>query len=433
METSFLYGRSEIRLDLPNGTDLYASRYPEPSAPAAELVLDAVNRPRGAPPLADALARRRPGEVVVVTSDVTRPIPYAAFLPELLAAVESAGVAREAIVILIATGPHRPSTAAERLAMFGEAVVRAYRIEDHRADDDAGLTELPGRSASGARVRLNRRFLEAGFRLLTGLVEPHFMAGFSGGRKSVCPGLAALETLSRFHGAEFLADPRARNACLAGNPLHEEALSIARLAGVDFTLNLVLDRARRVVRAFAGALEPAHASACAFAADCACRPVPRLADVVLTSSGGYPLDATFYQCVKGFVSCLPAVRPGGTIIAFGALSEGVGSPEYAAMMDRYAGRWEAFLESIRRPGAFAKDQWGFQMHARALARVGEANLHFVSDGLPAKTLARLSVTGHAAPRGEAGRVVRALLHRALAGGGRLAAFPEGPYCAPIQE
>jgi nickel-dependent lactate racemase len=431
MDAHFLYGRSEFRLDLPDGADVYASSYPEPSAPAADLVLDAVRRPMGAPPLADALAGRRPGDVVVVVSDVTRPIPYAGFLPPLLDYIEKAGVAREEIVILIATGPHRPSTPAERRAMFGEAVVLAYRIEDHRADDAAGLVELHGRSASGATVRLNRRFMEAGFRLLTGLVEPHFMAGFSGGRKAVCPGLAALDTLRNFHGPAFLGDPRARNANLDGNPLHAEALSIARLAGADFTLNVVLDRARRVVRAFAGALESAHEAACDFSLACACRPARRPADVVLTASGGYPLDATFYQCVKGFVSCLPAVRPGGIIIAFGGASEGIGGPEYMSVMDRYAGRWQTFIEDIRKPGVFTKDQWMLQLHARALERVGESNLHFVTDGLSAEQLSGLSVTGHAAPRGDVARIVRELLDRALAKGGTVAAFPEGPYCVPV--
>jgi nickel-dependent lactate racemase len=431
MDLPFLSGREAIRLRLPDDADVYTSECPEPDAPAADLVLRAARVPAGTPPLRDALARRRPGDVVVVVSDITRPIPYATFLPALLAEIEAAGVPRGGLLLLVATGMHRPSTPAERVEILGADVASRYRIEDHKAEDEAGLVELPGRSASGARVRLDRRFVEAGFRLVTGLVEPHFMAGFSGGRKAVCPGLAGLDTVRQFHGAAFLADPRARNGNLEGNPLHAEALSVARLAGVDFSLNVVLDGARRVVRAFAGGLMPAHDAACAFVRHCACRPVRREADVVVTSGGGHPLDATFYQCVKGFVSCLPAVRPGGTVVAFGGCAEGVGGPEYAALLARYAGRWRAFLEDIRAPGVFTKDQWEFQMHARALEKVGEEGLRFVTDGLPRETLSTMSVTGHAAPAGGVGPAVQEILDRALAGGKTVAAFPEGPYCVPI--
>jgi nickel-dependent lactate racemase len=424
-------GREEFELRIPDSAELFVSTYPAPAATAAELVLDAVRAPLGAAPLRAALSSRRPGKVVVVVSDLTRPIPYATFLPALLAEIESAGVARAEILILVATGMHRPSTDAERQEMFGPETVDGYRIEDHRAEDEAGLASIPGRSASGAAVRLNLRFVEAGFRIVTGLVEPHFMAGFSGGRKGVCPGLSSLDTIRNFHGEPFLADPRAMNAVLSGNPLHEESLSVARLAGVDFTLNVVLEKSRRVVRAFAGGLEPAHDAACAFVRTCAVRPVRRPADVLLTSSGGYPLDVTFYQCVKGFVSGLPTVHQGGTIIAFGGCAEGVGSPEYVGLLKRYAGRWKEFLADIRHPGVFTKDQWELQMQARALEKVGKQGLHFVTDGLAQDTLDFMTITGHAADHGKVGPKVQSLLDRVLAADSTLAVFPEGPYCVPF--
>ena len=433
MKTSFLHHTDEVTLDLPPHTQIYAPNYPAPRASAAELVLNEVRAPAGFPSLAARLATRRRGEVVIVVSDVTRPIPYATFLPELLGEVESIGVVRNEVLLLIATGMHRPSTPAERRMMFGEHVVAHYRIEDHRAEDEAGLAAVPGRSASGAAIRLNRRFVEAGFRLTTGLVEPHFMAGFSGGRKAICPGLASLDSVRNFHGPVFMADPRSCNGHLADNALHAESLSVARLCPPDFTLNVVLDRSRRVVRAFAGELESAHAAACDFVRGCACLEVRQPADVVVTSSGGYPLDATFYQCVKGFVSCLPAVRAGGTLIAFGRCSEGVGGPEYHSLMRRWAGRWQEFLENIRLPGVLTKDQWQFQMHTRALKKMGVANLHFVSDGLPATTLGELSVTGHPAAPGRVGEIVGEWVRRSLGPDRTLAVFPEGPYCAPIEK
>ena len=271
----------------------------------------------------------------------------------------------------------------------------------------------------------------AGFRILTGLVEPHFMAGFSGGRKSVFPGLADLAGLKHFHGHRFLEDPRSRNGNLAGNPLHEESLSVARAAGVDFSLNVVLDGRRRLVRAFAGGLVPAHEAACAFARSASCLPVVREAEAAVTSCGGYPLDATFYQCVKGLVSVLPAVKSGGTIIAVGGCETGIGSPEYAGLMTGYSGRWRDFLADIRRPDFFIKDQWQFQMHCRALERVGEANLRFVTPGLPLETVERLSVSTEAVGPGG----VRAAFQRLVdaAAGKSLAVFPEGPYCAPVRD
>jgi nickel-dependent lactate racemase len=155
------------------------------------------------------------------------------------------------------------------------------------------------------------------------------------------------------------------------------------------------------------------------------------ADVVVTSSGGYPLDATFYQCVKGFVSCLPAVRPRGTTIAFGGCSEGVGSTAYDSLMERYSGRWRSFLEDIKEPDYFVKDQWQFQFHSRALRKVGQDKLHFLTPGLPEETLDYLSVNGHSVNGGQVEAALQELVDAATADGATVAVLPEGPYCAPV--
>jgi len=431
MQLNFLYDRGVFPLTLPDSAHVYASSFPQPAAPDAELVARALDAPCGTPRFDELLARRRAGKVVIVVSDITRPIPYAAFLPQLLARIEAAGVPRRDMLLLVATGMHRASTTREHVEMFGADVAGQYAICDHRADDAAALAPLPGRSWSGAPIMLNRHLVEAGFRIATGLVEPHFMAGFSGGRKAICPGCASLDTVRNFHGAAFLSDARACNANLAGNPLHLEALSMAKALGVDFTINVVLNQERRVVKAFAGTLEAAHEAACAFVNSCACPPVPRPADVVLTSSGGYPLDATFYQCVKGFVSCLPAVKPRGTIIACGGCTEGIGSAAYTATMGAFSGRWRAFPAHIRGAGTFVKDQWQFQMHCRALAKVGTKHLHFVTAGLRTEELRTLSVTPCSVPRPAVQSTLQAMIDKAVAAGHSLAAFPDGPYCAPV--
>lgn len=430
MLVSFQCDRDELTLEVPDEAIVYESRFPPPAAQAEAMVAEALREPIDSPPLRECLRRRGDGEVVVVVSDITRPVPYRACLPMLLGEIERAGVRREDILLLVATGNHRPSTPEERVEMFGPDVVDAYRIADHRSESD-DLVELPEPSWSGQRVRVNRSFINAGFRLTTGLVEPHFMAGFSGGRKAVCPGLTSLETVEQFHGYAFLADPRADNAVLEGNPLHAEALSVARQAGVDFSLNVVMNRRREVVAATAGELNSAHLAACEFVRRFACPVVERQADVAITSSGGYPLDATFYQCVKGFVSALPAVRPGGRVLAIGGCCEGVGSAEYVRCMYEYNGRWREYLEHLARPGVFVKDQWELQMQARALEKLGDDHLHFASTHLPQDVLDRLSVQAHALAADSARDELQRLLDAMLADGSRLAVFPEGPYCAPI--
>ncbi len=427
MQIALPYDRRTIRVTVPDDATVLRTTYPAPADSAARLVTAALNSPIGAPPLRQAVADRRPGRVVIVVSDVTRPIPYSRFLPSVLQMLLEEGIKREEILILIAAGMHRPSTPAERLEMFGEEIVDQFEIVDHLADSD-DLIELPQRTWANNRLRLNRRFVEAGFRLITGLVEPHYMAGFSGGRKAVCPGLASLETVRRFHGYAFLADERATIGRLDDNPCHLEALSAARAVGVDFSLNVVLNDERQVVRAFAGELDAAHRRACEFVRRHA-DPLVDEHDAVLTSSAGYPLDATFYQSTKSFVCALPAVKPGGTIITVGGCRESIGSREYQEILFRYADDWHAFLRDISTTEEVIKDQWQHQMHTRALAKIGRENIRFVTDGLPQETLDRLSVNGLATD--DVSSAVQRLIDEVVAAGKSLCVIPEGPYCAPL--
>lgn len=431
MKVKLLYGRDEIELSVPDDAIIYNSSFPGKGKPDSALVLDSVRNPVGSKPLTELLRNHGKGKVAIAVSDITRPIPYSRFLPELLREIESANVAKPDIAIIIATGMHRPSTREERIEMFGGEIAETYLIIDHDAESESSLFELPGKSWSGGKVKINRHFAEAGFKITTGLVEPHFMAGFSGGRKAVCPGLSSLETVRKFHGYEFLSNPHACNGKLDGNPCHMESLSVAKLAKVDFSLNVVLNNERQLVRAFAGGLEEAHFAACGFVSSCSCPKVGAEADIALTSCGGYPLDATFYQCVKGIVSCLPAVKRRGTVVSFGSCLEGVGSKEYQGIMEKYSGRWRDFLTDIRCSSTFIKDQWEMQMHCRALEKLGDENLYFISDGLPGETLGRLSINGVYANEGKVRNSVQAVLDGILKKGMKVAVFPEGPYCAPI--
>jgi len=429
MIATFLSNREEIKISVPDDSIIYESHFPEPEKSDAETVLDSINNPVDSDSLLNLLKNRKSGKVVIVVSDITRPIPYFAFLPQMLELIESAGIEKDEILILVATGMHRVSTYEEYVEMFEKIIADNYNIIDHNSECEKDLIELKNKKSwSGNSITLNRHFVEAGFKITTGLVEPHFMAGFSGGRKAVCPGLSSFETVKNFHGFEFLASKKACNGNLKGNPLHEEALSVAKAAKVDFSVNVILNKNRNVIKAFAGDIDSAHLAACDFVTGCACPTVTEAADVVLTSSGGYPLDASFYQCVKGMVSCLPAIKTGGTIISFGGCSEGIGSSHYSETMSKYEGNWKRFLEDIK-GGLFIKDQWQYQMHCRTLEKIGQENLLFITDGLKQDALNNLSVNGSSVNNVQ--EKVQALVNKFVADGKKIAVFPEGPYCGPV--
>ena len=431
MRIEIPYGNAPIQLELPDDTTVYRTSYGRPKGNARDLVLKAIRNPVGSPPLLETLRTSGARSVVVVVSDITRPIPYADFLGALLEEIEHAGVLRNNILILIATGMHKPSTAAERDKMFGPGICEHYRIMDHHAEMAGDLVRIDATSHAGRPIELNRHFVQADFRIVTGLVEPHFMAGFSGGRKAVCPGLCSLETVEAFHSFSFLDNPAARNGNLQGNPLHQEALSIARQARVGFCVNLLVDNEHRLLEAIAGDLEASHDAACQVASQHACPPVRQEKDVVITSCGGHPLDATFYQCVKGMVSCLPAVKRGGTVVAAGSCSDGIGGEEYRGIMHEYAGRWREFLAHAQRSSKTAKDHWQFQMQTRTLRHVGDTNLVFLTSGLSALELGRLSLVGTHASESRIQEKLQEMVDGFADTGRSLAVVPEGPYCAPL--
>lgn len=423
------YGRSLLSIGMPEDTIVYRSGYHEPEKSACKIVTTALENPIGAPTLKEALGKRREGKVAVVVSDITRPVPYRDFLDVLTGVIESAGVRREDILIIVATGMHRPSTEEERKYMFGGAAEK-YAVEDH--DAQGRLKKLDGLSLSGNPVFLNESFVNAGFRIVTGLVEPHFMAGFSGGRKAVCPGLSSIETIQTFHGFEFLGSPKATNGVLEGNPCHEEALSVARLAGVDYSLNVVLDAGKRLVAAYAGDLKAAHLAACGFVKTHACPDVIEEADAVITGCGGYPLDATFYQCVKAMVGAVPAVKQGGKIVAAGCCSSGMGSEEYREIMFANSGDCRRFIDRIRGSCRVEKDQWEFQMQIRAIEWTGKDGLVFLSSGLDAgERLHTAAFALHAEADSAAASSLQGIVNRLALDGKKMAVIPEGPYCTPL--
>ncbi|HEX3450935.1 MAG TPA: nickel-dependent lactate racemase, partial [Isosphaeraceae bacterium] len=294
MKLKLDYGRTGLDVELPTdrlvGPLAIRDVPPLPDPEAAVAI--ALQDPIGAPSLRE-IARGR-NDACILICDITRPVPNQTILRPMLEVLAQAGIPRERTLILVATGLHRPSTAAEKLEMLGEEIVAGYRVEDHygtRLDEHT----LVGTTARGIPGWIDSRYVRADLKIATGLIEPHLMAGYSGGRKLICPGVAALETVKRWHGPELLEHPKADCGILEGNPVHEENTAIARMAGCDFIVNVTLDSQRRVTSVVAGDMEQACHEGVRFMAGVCRALVPKPVEIVVTSSAGYPLDTTFYQ------------------------------------------------------------------------------------------------------------------------------------------
>jgi nickel-dependent lactate racemase len=431
MKIELRYGLEEIMLSAPDDCLIYKSNFRCNIKPGHVLLEESLANSTGSKSFAETIRERRKGNAVIVVSDITRPVPYKEFLPRLITLLELNGVSKKEIMLLVATGMHRPSTKAEKISMFGEHVVNNYRIIDHECENERELQPLEGRSWSGSEVKLNRHYANAGYRIITGLVEPHFMAGFSGGRKSICPGLVSLDTLQKFHGFEFLDHSKASSGILKDNPCHLENSSIARMCPPDYTINVILDSHKKINAIISGELFDSHAEAVEYVKNACCPKVEKIADLAITSSGGYPLDATFYQCVKGMVNCLPAIKNNGEIMALGECSEGIGSPEYAFLLKKYSGRYMDFISEISHNGSFIKDQWQFQMQIKALKKTGIENLHFYTSGIQTDELSLLSVQSHYTQSQSLAAEIQTRLDQSVKEKKRIALFPEGPYCSPV--
>src|SRR5262249_25306633 len=260
------------------------------------------------------------------------PVPYRVVLPPILDALEDAGIARAAIEILVATGLHRPCTADELHDMFGAEVVSRYRIRNHDARRDDEHRSL-GRSNAGTEIVIDRAYLEAELKIVTGLVEPHIMAGYSGGAKGVATGIAATATIRSTHGPVML-ESEVGPGIVEQNPFRADLIEVARRVGVDFLVNVSIDRTRRLTGVFAGDLERAPDAALAAVERQVRVDLNEPVDVVVTSAGGHPLDLTFYQAIKGPVAALNLIRRGGTVILAADMGEGLGSADFRALLDR---------------------------------------------------------------------------------------------------
>jgi nickel-dependent lactate racemase len=420
MKVTLDYGKTGLDVTLPADRLLappLAIRDAAPLADPAGALEAALLNPVGAKPLAE-LARGKQTACVVVC-DITRPVPNKLILPPVLRTIEAAGVPRDGITVLVATGLHRPNVGDELVELVGEEVARTYRCENHdgKAADDH---DYLGTTPNGVPAWIDRRYTRADLKVTTGLIEPHLMAGYSGGRKVICPGIAGLKTVKVWHGPRFLEHPKADCGVIDGNPVHEENTRIALMAGCDFIVNVCIDGKRRVTWLGAGDMIRAWEDGVRVCREHVKAGVPRPADVVVTSCAGYPLDTTWYQAVKGLTGAMPIVREGGTIVLAASLTEGLGSPEFQRQLAEYeaAGKYDKPAES----DTCEMDEWQLVMLRKVLTH---SRVKVVSHGLPAEALRRCRVE-------PADSVERAVAD-ALAEYGpaaTVAVIPKGPYVLP---
>jgi lactate racemase len=424
MQIELNYGRDTLRVELPGDLQVTVLRKPPMPllADPRGAVLQALSDPVKSAPLVE-LARAARNAAIAIC-DITRPVPNALFLRPLIERLMEGGIAAQNIVILVATGLHRPNLGPELEALIGDPWVRqTVRVENHYARNDGDHVLVGTTKTRGTVVRLDRRFVEADLKIVTGLVEPHFMAGYSGGRKVIAPGLAHAETITTFHSARFMADPNATNCNFGGNPLHEEQLEIVRMLGGALAFNVVIDDERRPSFLNFGEIVASHLAAVEFTRHYAEVPVPRRFHTVLTSAAGYPLDATYYQTVKGMVAPIDILAPGGRLIIASECAEGLGSPEFIEAQRQLIERGpDKFLQSILLKSHAAIDEWQTQMQLKAAAK---GTIQLYSTGLNKEQRAFTGVES-------IDSVASAVLTSAAMNGDKaVAVIPEGPYLVPF--
>jgi nickel-dependent lactate racemase len=360
MKTWLAYGKTGLEINLPDGAKVTTvkPRHAAALSDPAGAVREALRQPTGAPPLREWV--KAAGTVAIVFSDITRPTPNYILLPAILAELDH--VPDEQIILFNSTGTHRANTDAELEQMLGGDIVRRFRIVQNDASDDESHV-LVGTTTTGNPIRLHREFVACDAHILTGFIEPHFFAGFSGGGKAVMPGLAALETIMENHNPANMDSPRARWGITAGNPVWEEVREAAHMIDSRFLVNVTLNREKDITGIFAGDLDQAHTEGCTFVRQTAMVPVAEPFDIVITSNSGYPLDLNLYQSVKGMSAASQIVKPGGTIIIAADCWDGIPDHgEYGRLL--HGAQTPAdLLATIRQPGFRRQDMWQAQIQA----------------------------------------------------------------------
>ena len=417
MRIGMRYGRGFLDVDVPdeNLAGILTIQHEKPLRNPEIAVREAVESSINSLPLAQLVEGR--SSACIIISDITRPVPNQVILPPILKTFEQQGIPREKIVILVATGIHRPSTEKELEEMVGVDIMSNYRIVNHLSDEPETHKYL-GLTRNGTPVHIDKTYLESDVKIATGLIEPHLMAGYSGGRKAICPGIASVETMKVMHGPQILEHPSASVGVLDDNPFHIEATEIALMAGVDFNLNVAIDNKRQITGVFAGELVESHRAGCEFVEKQVTATLPYPADLVLVSSAGYPLDTTFYQAIKGLLTAAEVVKPNGSIILMAECSQGVGSKPFTNLIFETQ-NLDQFIQDIYQPENFVIDQWQLEELAKVARK---ADIYFYTEGIPLEQQQHLFVQPLQRPKEGIDQVLSKHGNDA-----QIAVIPEGPY------
>lgn len=417
------YGREGLEVELPDDWDVRIIRkrpMPVLDDPVAAMEA-ALNHPVGCPPLVDLAKGKRTACILIC--DITRPVPNKVILPALIRRLMDGGLDPSNIQVLVATGLHRPNLGEELVELVGDPwVLDTVPVANHFARNDRDHVGI-GVISRGVEVLLDRRFVEADIKIATGLVEPHFMAGYSGGRKVIMPGVAHQSTITALHTARFFEHPRSANCILEGNPLHEAQLEVVRALGGALAVNAVIDEHRRISFLNFGETETSHLEAVRFARPYGEIPVFEKFRTVLTSGAGYPLDRTYYQTVKGMVGAMDLLEPGGDLFIVSEISEGFGSPEYRQAQERLIRLGpEGFLKEILPREHALVDEWQTEMQLKPM-RIGQIHLYTQALDPDERALTGVRIVE------DLGGEIRKSVERS--GHKRIVVVPEGPYVVPM--
>lgn len=417
MRVHLKYGAEGLELEFPETSNFVGILYPQEAevlVMPAEAVHTALTRPIASAPLREVAQGKK--DAIIVISDITRPVPNSLLLPIIIKHLQEAGIPAAKITILIATGIHRPNEGEELERLVGSEIAASYRIINHFSKNQEEMA-LVGTIGDGVPALVNKHYLAADLKILTGFIEPHMWAGFSGGRKSILPGISSVKTLEFMHGPEMVAHPQTRYGILDGNPFHEAGLAIMAQAGADFIVNVTLDSSKRITGVFAGDPIKAHLAGVEFLSRHCVRTLDAPLDFVVTTNAGAPLDCNLYQTAKGISGVSGATRAGGVILIASECIEGFGSDEYRAVFE-HADTPQSFIAKLLKKEFFLPDQWCAQETYQVMLK-NEIWVH--TKGIDAATLTRY----HFQPVADISAAIGRLLER-FGEDARWAIVPDGP-------
>ena len=412
MKANLLCGKETISIELPDSAQLIENKPAKALADPETAVRDALLHPIGTAPLTEIAQGRK--NACIVISDITRPVPNKVILPPLLQTLTESGIAAENITILIATGMHRPNLGDELESMVGKEIMDNYKIINHYCQKEEEYREIA--RIDDAPIEINTHYLDADLKILTGLIEPHFYAGFSGSRKSILPGISSFQTMKFMHSYKVIDQLQQANCRVENNIFHQYAMEVTELAGVDFILNVVINQERELAGVFAGHYDLAHQAGCELVSSHAVAVLEEKVDLVITSAGGFPLDATFYQVSKCLIAARDILKENGTILVTCGCEEGLGSEEFCTIMRSHPTPAD-FDNHHGNPDNFVIDQWCAQNIYQALAHAG--SIYIYSPGLSKEDVDRF--------QGIKILDCQTTVNELLKSHDNVAVIPDGPY------